>query len=203
MLLQGIQDGNQWQEGVQRYIFVALQCIQQIYPSSIQSLALTHLLINQFTQHAADSQGVVDFQHFWFERRWNSEQGRVQALQVMQGVVESTETWTTLSSVRFWGWGWNKLSMTSPICNLVTSVVAWMCPRFCFHWSSPWIWMGPVGKAICFPSKFSRTAPHLCWSLRPAEPWHPSHELIYRPILVGGLEHFLFSHILGIIIPID
>ena len=26
---------------------------------------------------------------------------------------------------------------------------------------------------------------------------------IYLLILVGGLEHFLFSHILGIIIPID
>ena len=26
---------------------------------------------------------------------------------------------------------------------------------------------------------------------------------LIRSILVGGLEHFLFSHILGIIIPID
>ena len=32
-----------------------------------------------------------------------------------------------------------------------------------------------------------------------------SNEVFYHriPILVGGLEHFLFSHILGIIIPID
>ena len=33
--------------------------------------------------------------------------------------------------------------------------------------------------------------------------WNPHYEIIMRLYLVGGLEHFLFSHILGIIISID
>ena len=32
---------------------------------------------------------------------------------------------------------------------------------------------------------------------------HPFTDGMFHEILVGGLEHFLFSHILGIIIPID
>ena len=40
-------------------------------------------------------------------------------------------------------------------------------------------------------------------SFPPSQPNFGGYQFLPIPNLVGGLEHFLFSHILGIIIPID
>ena len=73
-------------------------------------------------------------------------------------------------------------------------------------------------KHFCIPSKFqtvtgqifagqnsalSPVVSWLTWRLWTPKIWRELRKIWFPKKLVGGLEHFLFSHILGIIIPID
>ena len=64
----------------------------------------------------------------------------------------------------------------------------------------------PVGE-VAEPLATASTRPGFLWDSKALDltgwPWSEPITNIHQYILVGGLEHFLFSHILGITIPID